>query len=227
MRYVIHSAPSRQWYVDKFLVPSMLKQGIDEKEIVVKCDTAGKGNLFACMDAFMWCGQNTSEGSWHIQDDVVICRDFAKRTREFNDGVVAGCAIKGFGPDWTAVGSQPISKLWYSFQCIRIPDEMAGECALWFYHDVVKRYEAKYYNRIQRKKHDDDFFLFFLEEKYPKKPIYNLAPNLVDHIDYMIGGSLINKERNKEINRSAYWNDEALVRDLEDMVLAYRQQNGL
>lgn len=225
MRYVIHSAPSRQWYVDEFLIPSMYTQGISEKDIVVHCDTKGKGNLFACMDSFMWCGQHTSDGSWHLQDDVIISKDFAEKTKRYNDGVVCGAVVKDWGPDWTKTGLVPVKDLWYSFQCIRIPDSLAGECALWFYQDASKRTDPKYYNRIFRKKHDDDFFRFFLLEKHPEMYIWNLAPNIIDHIDYMIGGSLVNRERKKDVNRVAYWTDESIVRDLEDRVYAYRQKH--
>lgn len=49
-------------------------------------------------------------------------------------------------------------------------------------------------------------FKMFLEEKYAKKEIiYNLQPNLIDHIDYLIGGSVINKERSIIITNAAYF----------------------
>lgn len=226
MRYMIHSVPSRQWYVEDFLIPSMIKQGIDEKEIIVRCDTEGKGNLFSCMDSFLWCGQHTDNGTWHLQDDIVISRDFAEKTKEYNNGIVCGFVVKEWGPDWTKGGVWPAKELWYSFQCIRIPDELAGECATWFYTDASKRRDPKYYNRVARKKHDDDFFQFFLLERHPELQIRNLAPNIVDHIDYMIGGSLINNERSRQINRTAYWKDENIIRELDERLYAYWHKNN-
>ena len=215
MRYMIHSAPQRQWYVDKFLVPSLLEQGIPENEITVRCDYAHRGNLLACMDAFRYCGENTADGTWHLQDDIIISRDFAKVTKEYNKGVVCGTVITNWGPDSTKFGVQPVKELWYSFQCIRIPDALAGECAMWFFTDASKRRDSKYRNRVLRNKHDDDFFQYFLFEKYPNMEIVNLNPNIADHIDYLIGGTLINADRKSNINRAVYWNDEDLVEQLE------------
>ena len=216
-RYMIHSAPARQWYVDEFLIPSMIEQGIAEEDIIVRCDRARRGNLFACMDGFQYCGEHpVADGTWHLQDDAIISRDFAQKTKFYNDGVVCGFVQKEWGPDPNKVGVQPVKELWYSFLCIRIPDELAGECAKWFFEDASKREEGKYRNRVLRNKHDDDFFQFFLFEKHPNMKIRNLSPNIVDHIDFMLGGSLINAERNKPINRAAYWRDEDLITQLEE-----------
>lgn len=216
MRYMIHSVPSRQWYVDHYLIPSMIGQGISKDDIVVWCDTDKKGNLQSCMESFKFCGDNPTDGTWHLQDDIIISKKFAYTTKEYNYGIVTGFVVKDWGPDWTKTGNQKVNQLWYSFQCIRIPDPIAGECAKWFFTDVRFRRDEKYVRRIQSKKHDDDFFLFFLQEKYPNKEIINLRPNIVDHVDYLIGGSLINTAREKTIYRAAYWEDEILVEQLEN-----------
>ena len=228
MRYMIHSAPERQWYVDEFLVPSMLEQGIREKDIFIRCDTERKGNLVSCMESFLWCGQNTDGGTWHLQDDILISHSFAERTKQYDNGVVCGMVVKKWGPDWLKTGEQKAADHWYSFQCIRVPDSLAGECAVWFFSDASKRTQAKYRNRVLRKKHDDDFFRFFLEEKHPEMTVLNLKPNLVDHIDYLIGGTLVNKDRIEKVNRAAYWEDEdeKLVEKLWKQMQA-RNQNGL
>ena len=216
MRYMIHSVPSRQWYVDKYLIPSMLEQGISHDDIFVWCDTNKKGNLYSCMDSFKYCGENQANGTWHLQDDIIISKKFAHTTKEYNFGIVAGFAVKEWGPDWTKTGNQTANQLWYSFQCIRIPDQLAGECANWFFIDAQFRRDQKYSERVQAKKHDDDFFLYFLQEKYPRREIINLKPNIVDHIDYLIGGTLINKTRETLINRAVYWEDEDLVEKLKE-----------
>jgi len=222
MRYMIHCVPSRLWYVEDFIIPAMLEQGISKEEIVIYCDYKRKGNLFSFMDSIRYCGEHPVDGgTWHIQDDVLLSSKFAETTREFNEGVVCGAVIRDWGPDFLKTGVQPVKELWYSFQCIRIPDDLAAECAYWFYSDVIKRPQAKYRNRILRNKHDDDFFQFFLFEKHPDMSIRNLKPNIVDHVDYMIGGSLINDERQRKINRVAYWEEEDLIRKLEKDLLAY------
>lgn len=213
---MIHSAPSRQWYVDDYLIPSMLEQGISKDDIVIWCDTDKKGNLRSCMDSFIFCGENPTDGTWHIQDDVIISRDFALTTKKYNYGIVAGFVVEEWGPDWTKAGTQIAKELWYSFPCIRIPDNIAGECAKWFFTDIRNRKSNQYTKFLESKKNDDVFFSFFLRERYPRKTIINLKPNIVDHVDYLIGGSLINTEREKTIYRAAYWEDETLVEQLEN-----------
>lgn len=214
MRYLIHSVPSRQWYVDQYLIPSMVEQGIPEDYITIWCDIDGKGNLQSCMESFKFCGEHPMGGTWHLQDDIIISRRFAATTMTYNYGIVTGFVVKEWGIDWTKTGNQTIDNLWYSFQCIRIPDDIAGECANWFFRDAKHRRDYKYSSRVKANKHDDDFFLYFLQEKYPKKEIVNIAPNIVDHIDYLIGGTLINQAREKSIYRAAYWEDEDLVERL-------------
>lgn len=227
MRYLIHSAPSRQWYVEEFLIPSMKEQGIDEKDIFVRCDTEGKGNLVSCMESFLWCGQSTAEGTWHLQDDIILSRNFARRTREFNQGIVCGMVVKDWGPNWLKSGEQNILDHWYSFQCIRIPDNIALECAVWFFTDACKRPQPQYRNRVLRKKHDDDFFRFFMTEKHPGMRCINLKPNIVDHVDYLIGGTLINEERERKVNRAAYFEDDDLVEKLYQRLQERQNQNGI
>jgi len=40
-------------------------------------------------------------------------------------------------------------------------------------------------------------------------------------VDFMIGGSLVNEERKRKINRVAYWEDEDLIHQLEEDLLSY------
>ena len=47
MRYMIHSCNQREWYVDNFLIPSMIAQGISEDDIYKYNDTRKDGNLLA------------------------------------------------------------------------------------------------------------------------------------------------------------------------------------
>ena len=224
MRYMIHAVPNRLWYVNDFMIPALLEQRIPKDEIVVYCDYARKGNLFSFMDSIRWCGEHPVEGgTWHIQDDALLAKKFAETSRQYNDGVVCGAVVKEWGPNYLKTGIQPVTELWFSFLCIRIPDELAGECAYWFYNDAKKRTSSKYRNRILRGKHDDDFFQFFLFEKHPNMQIRNLKPCIADHIDYMLGGSIVNKERSRKVNRVAYWEDEDLIQKLEKDLLDYTE----
>ena len=214
MRYMIHSCPVRHWYVEDYLVPSMAAQGIREEDITVWLDAEGRGNLLSCMESFKECGRHPG-GTWHLQDDAVICRDFAARTMEHDDGIVCGFAyakdVRKRGPRKGIVNLQD---MWWSFQCIRIPNRVAGECAEWFFTDAVHR--EKYGRYIRENKHDDMFFRDFLLERYGDIKVLNLAPNLTDHIDYLIGGSVINSDRGYPMTRTAFWADETVVEELKE-----------
>ena len=218
MRYMIHASPQRMWYVEEFLIPSMKDQGIRPEEIEIRLDSEGKGNLISCMESFRDCGEREKatrrgSGTWHMQDDVLISRDFAEQTREHDDGVVCGFACKNFGPSMQERGRMPVGFLWYSFQCIRIPDSLAGECAEWFFTDA--QYYPKFQQLVAEGKHDDQFFREFLQERHGDMWIYNLDPNIVDHIDWLIGGTLINRMRAIKINRAEFFRDGDLVKELE------------
>ena len=212
MHYMIHACPQRMWYVDGYLIPSMKAQGIPEEEITVWNDTEGKGNLFSCMESFKTCSGQEG-GTWHLQDDVIISRDFAARSREYDDGIVCGFGCLNFGPSMQETGRKPSMFMWYSFQCIRIPNEIAREFTEWFYNDAINR--TQYASQVVDRKHDDWFFREFIKERKRDLWIQNLDPNLVDHIDYLIGGTLINQQRHLQINRSAFFPDQDLVEELK------------
>ena len=127
MKVMIHACPIRMWYVEGFLVPELERQGADE--ITVWCDTEKQGNLRACMAAFSAC--TGDGGTWHIQDDVLLCRDFVKRCRAHDEGVVYGFCNETFRDDPQQAGRLSVADAWHSFQCVRIPDSYARDCAAW------------------------------------------------------------------------------------------------
>lgn len=221
MRYLIHAAPPRMWYVEEFLIPSMLAQGIPEREIEVWNDSEGKGCLLSCMENFRsFKGQHG--GTWHLQDDVILSRDFASRTITHDTGIVCGFGCQNFGPSMQERGKQPARFMWWSFQCIRIPNELAAACADWFFDIAANRAQNR--TLIAEKKHDDQFWRAFILEQHPELWVENLAPNLVDHVDFLIGGTLVNKARMLKVNRSALWEDEDLVEALAEK-LREREKN--
>lgn len=217
MKIMIHACPQRMWYVEEFLLPSMLAQGIRREEIEIRNDSQGRGNLISCMESFRDCGERAGadpeSGTWHLQDDVMICRDFAERIRANDSGLVCGFACQNFGPSMQERGLVPAIFMWYSFQCIRIPDSLAGECAEWFFDQAVRR--STYEVKITENRHDDWFFREFLLERHSDGWVMNLTPNLVDHIDYLIGGTVINPLRRILVNRAAFWEDADLTEELE------------
>ena len=200
--YVIHACPERMWYVNEYLVPSLQEQKI--KDIDVRCDNNHLGCLESCMQIF-GSMPNDNDGAWHLQDDVAICRNFKTLTEQYNSGVVCGFTKSAS----TKIGFVKPEHMWWSFPCIRIPNKIARECSEWFY-SFAKGY-AKYYEWVQLGKCDDNFFKEFLITKYPNKDVLNLRPNLVDHIDWMIGGSIVNKYRGNVRVQAQYFNDKDLV----------------
>lgn len=213
MKYMIHACPQRMWYVNDYLLPSMQAQGI--KDIEIWNDTEGKGNLLACMEAFRACGEREG-GTWHLQDDVLISRDFAERTRAPVDGVVCGFGCQNSGPSMQERGRVPMVFMWYSFPCIYIPNDLARECAAWFFEDAIRR--TQYAAQVSDRKHDDWFWREFLLERHKDLWVINLVPNLVEHVDYLIGGTMINQQRRIQINRSAFFKDLDLVEELKSKI---------
>ena len=51
-QYIIHACLDREWYVDEFLIPSMIEQGIPKENIEVWMDRNRDGCLLSCMKCF-------------------------------------------------------------------------------------------------------------------------------------------------------------------------------
>ena len=207
-KYLIHACPDRLWYVYGYLVPSMRNQGI--KDIDVRCDRAHLGNLQSCMKIF-----STMEGdggTWHLQDDVYLCSDFKKRTEENDEGVVCGFI-------WYISANIGVSKpahMWYSFPCIRIPNKIARECAEWFYTEAI--HDPKYADWVKENKYDDEIFKEFMIKFYPDEDILHLTPSLVDHIDYAIGGSVLNNRSGLKTRASRFDDRKAADDFVEELM---------
>lgn len=211
---MIHACPERMWYVAGHLLPALITSGIGPKQIKIWNDDKHRGNLLSCMDSFRFCARYGTD-TWHIQDDVLPCRDFADRLEELDDedGVLCGFGCGNFTQQSMIRGTVYIAQMWWSFPCIRIPDQIAGECAEWFFADAQHREQFREWTR--ENKGDDAIFKSFLLERYPNMTVQNITPCLVEHVDYLIGGTTVNKSRHSQINRAAYWEDEELVRQLE------------
>ncbi len=213
MYYMIHTCLDREWYVTNYLVPSLLEQGIPNEEIKIWLDESFEGNLYACMNSFADCGKR-SGSTWHLQDDVVISKDFYEITKKQDPSIIiCGFVGKDVGPNIEKDGIVPYYKMWWSFQCIQIPNKIAGDCARWFFEDYQYRNVHGIQAKIQSRKNDDWFFNRFLREHHPYDDVLNLKPNLVDHIDNLLGGSIVNKERTR--NHTSPYFDKQIVEDLE------------
>ena len=147
-----------------------------------------------------------------MQDDVIICRDFKKRTEKIDSNSVV-CGFVSNADGHIKVADPDPLNMWWSFPCIYIPNYLAKECAEWYY--TTAKYHPKYIGYAKENKYDDAIFREFLIALYPHVSIVHLRPSLVDHIDYLIGGSVINKQRVSQNNRAAYFEDTDLVDDIK------------
>lgn len=209
-KFIIHACKDRLWYVQDYLYPSMLEQSINETEISIQVDNENKGNLLSCMNIFKSL-KGLNEDTWHLQDDIVISGKFKQYTDNLKSfkGIICGFCSKydNFPP-----GLSKPDKMWYSFPCIRIPDNIAYECSEWFYSKAVYNDDYRLYIRV--KKYDDLLFSHFLADNYADVDILKTLPNIVNHIDYLIGGSTVNKERGREPVLAKYWNEDGIIKEL-------------
>ena len=219
MKYMIHSCQDRYWYVKQFLVPSLLEQGIKKDNIIIYLDNTDDGNLKSCLKSFSLC-KDVSLGTWHLQDDVIISKDFKQLTETYDNGIVCGFVNENIGPDINKVGKVKVRDMWLSFPCIRIPNKLALEFITWFNTKAVNNKDYK--DRISRGKSDDWFFRRFLKDEYPTMEVLNLKPNLINHIDYLLGGSIANNYR-KEKRMSYYWTENNLIDTLENKLNEQRR----
>ena len=213
-QYLIHTCPQRKWYVDEYLVPSLAEQGIDN--IIVYNDTDGKGQINALLKSFEYTSCNDT---WHLQDDIIISSRFKELTEKYNDGIVCGFCNQFSNGRPGHVG---LVSMWYSMPCIRIPGDIFTHFINWMHSgDTQRRFEA-YFNE---KKHDDVFLQYFLKENYKGLMLWNLKPNIVNHIDHLIGGSILNKERAKptEYLMATYWDEPELLVDIENKLKERRK----
>lgn len=221
MKILIHACPQRMWYVTDFLVPMLRDQGAEDIEIWN--DTQQLGNLKSCMDSF--AARTGDGGTWHIQDDVLPCHDFMERCEEYDDGLVYGFCCRNFNDRLDAAGEVYVPDAWNSFQCVRIPDAWARECAEWVFSKAWQK--ESYLPELQilfgLGKGDDTFYHEYINCRHPFETALNLKPNLVDHIDWLVGGSAIQHWRDY-IARAEFFDDQYLVDELSERIKRYQAQ---
>ena len=64
---------------------------------------------------------------------------------------------------------------------------------------------------------DDDVFRTFMLNEHARETVLNLRPNLVEHVDWIIGGSILSPWRDF-IACACYWDDDELVDELKKAV---------
>lgn len=221
MKILIHACPQRMWYVAEFEIPALIASGVDPGEIRVWLDNGKRGNLRACMDAFAAC--EGDGGTWHLQDDVLPCRDFAARARALDEGLVYGFCCRQFTDDPLTSGLVYMEDAWHSFQCVRIPDAWARECAAGLEEESPR--DSSLRMIAATGKHDDYLFREFLLARYPDRMVRNVKPCLVEHVDVLIGGSTLGEWRGYWA-RAEWFPDKALVDALHAQLRARSRANN-
>lgn len=216
IRYMIHACLEREEYVNNILVPSLVSQGIKKNEIRVWLDQDGIGNLASFVKSCKWIAstQDESESIWHLQDDVYPSSRFKGVTERWYDGIANGFCNEMFDGERTNyIGTVPVSGSWFSFQCILIPNRIAKRFVDWFESGKAEELFPEY---VASGKCDDSLFREYVMANEANTPSINLFPNIADHIDFLIGGTVINKQRQGE-KRQAYWRDEELDKAVEEL----------
>lgn len=222
--YLIHACKEREWYVNNFLIPSLKAQGIADTDIEVWMDADHLGNLESFIRSCEYLySENPDGGTWHIQDDVIICRRFKELTEKYDSGIVNGfCEAHHSGDLTQLTGETPVYRTWYSFQCVRIPNVYGKECSEWYREYVIPT--GHNINDYSEGRNDDGLWRDFLVNRHLGETCINLNPNLVDHVDFLIGGSLIWKNDMRQ-RRAFYFEDRDLVEQLEKDLRAYSEKS--
>ena len=214
-RIMIHTCNKREWYVYEYLIPSLVQQGIGQDQIKVWHDYKRIGNLQSFIESCKYVGEHydPTEAIWHIQDDVLISSNFKQEIEKNWDGVVCGFVCKDFDiQNLDRIGLVPAKYMWFSFQCIRIPNSYCKQFYDWMYEVAVFRND--WFELYKQGKHDDSFWRFFMMDKHFRSKVVNLKPNIVEHVDWALGYSIANSARGAERRPAYYWGQEQLTRGL-------------
>lgn len=228
-KYMIHVCNDREWYVHDYMIPDMIAHGIDAKNIITWIDNLEVGNLDSFVASCEWIGENLEpyNSTWHIQDDVVLSDRFYEiAEKQYSGFANAFCNEQFDGERTNYIGETTTSGMWFSFQCILIPNAIAKRFAEWFKNDCVPNNLFPEY--VSTGKCDDSLFREYTMAHEPSASALNIFPNVADHIDYLIGGTVINKHRLGEFRKS-YWRDEVLddaVRKLEKKLKQREAKHG-
>ena len=210
-KYQIHVSQKRLWYVNDYLIPSMLEQGIKEDDILLCTDTKGVGSIEAYRQAFE---QLPDEGyTWHLQDDIIISPDFKEVTENEEAENTVLCVFNSYYDKTSRVGKVQPYDMWYSFPCIGIPNHMAKGCMEWIQRCMIGNMAYRKY--WEEGNCVDWFFKQYVRDEVENVIVINRVPNIVDHIDYLLGGSTIRKIPRKQWARSQHWDYPELVEELE------------
>ena len=183
MEVLIHAAPERMHYVEGFLVPKLLRQGFDD--VKVWEDKDHKGNLKAYLESYK---QLPFDGdTWHLEDDVLPDSRFyvwAKGLKNYQ-GIINGYGTRGLFSERMFGEVRMLQHMFYSFPCIRIPNDLIHLFLEWF--ETCNRNDVK--RKVEQNRGIDFILRAYLEEN--PAPCLNHNPCMVEHIDDYLTGSLV------------------------------------
>jgi len=213
--YIIHTCAERKWYVENYLIQALTEQHINH--IAVYIDYNKDGQIKSLINSYKCIGD---KDAWHLQDDIIISSRFKELTEKNNSGIVCGFC-NGFSSGQPGITN--VWNMWYSMPCIRIPGSIFAHFVRWLQNEDAHK---NYRDYFEENKHDDVLFQSFLKDNYSRTSVLNLAPNVVNHIDYLLGGSLLNKSRNydRQFIMSKYWDEPDLLSDIEDKLEERRKE---
>ena len=208
---IIHAAPDRIKYVNEFLEPRLRAQGF--KDITVSNDTQRVG----CRESYAKSFRSLPDKghTWHLQDDILPDRRFYQwATSEWAEypGIICGFGCGHYTPKERFGFARNSEDMFYSFPCIRIPNEVARDMIAWF--DKAKETDINILEKLPSGKFFDYFFKLYIGNNDKGIGIYNFFPNIVEHVDEYITGSLVNKQR-KYLAKAMQFEDAEAVEDLK------------
>lgn len=190
MNYLIRTTTKRSWYVNNFLVPELESQGCGRRNIYVYVNDSGNLESFIQMCKFIVENYKWNDFIWVLQDDVYPCDNFHYITNKYS------CTeANGFCSGFDNIkndGYVPMKQSWLSFQCKNFRVDKIKLFLMWY---DCRSEELRQY--IRTGKMDDTIYNLF-EQTFKNDYINNISPNIVEHIDYLIGGSIVNKNRTPE-----------------------------
>ena len=216
-KYFIHTCEQRMHYVLNVLVPTLYDQGIAISDMSFY--NGSNGNLKDFMKSCEICLETFGgeEHVWHLQDDVYPCSDFKARTEQAYDADIVCGFTCDYGDNTTPTGKHKVNtgNMWWSFPCIQIPNSILKHMVEWQNPHLWRNPYFREYVMLNRG--DDLVFRHFTEYYYPNMTVLNLAPNLVEHVDYLLGGSVVNSTRKMD-TRSAFWEEHDRIEKLEKLL---------
>lgn len=207
-KILIHASPQRMEFVDTFLVPRLLKIGFKAEYVEVWEDKENKGCLTSYIESYEALPKTGD--TWHLQDDVLPDRRFYKWARNlmYYQGIVNGFGNKWYYNKAMFGDAHNQHEMFYSFPCIRIPNELCHKWLKWF--ETAKVEVPEISSRLSENKYIDYFFKLFIGSNKDGIPIWNFEPCIVEHVDEYAGGSIVNYARQLPAKALSFQDDKAL-----------------